>query len=429
MVAELGVVHGCGAGRRAVQSGDGQRERLSSSASCWRSSGGRGPTPGAHLDRREVAPAVGVGHRTSTDDLAVVQVAEGRVGLELEEHVVQPRGSTRTTSVASSLRCDGSWERTSSSSSHQAKNGASHARLAAHPGVAHRVDVDQQAPEVLGGGQVDGEDLPRRVEGLVRIRVVGRCAGRRRGEDVLDREAGAVRQLGDRVGERLEDRDARVVGVVVGPLRAAGLLDVADALAAQPVEVLGGRQLGGRHGSGHECHQVTAGRTRSARGRRPRRGGSGGRRAGRTQTRGWRSPGSGHLLQVGAVGDDAGVGGTGGRHSRSRRRPLLDEVDQHRLVDLAVEGRASVAAERPRRKELGDLPLELVLVGSRRRRRGTAPADRRAPPRTGGCGRAAWRSTTPARRRTARSRSTRRLVNGRSGSRASAPSGRGSSRR
>ena len=59
-------------------------------------------------------------------------------------------------------------------------------------------------------------------------------------------KAGPVRQFGYRVRQHLEDRDARVVGVVVGPGGAASLLDVADSLASQAIEILCRRPVGWR---------------------------------------------------------------------------------------------------------------------------------------------------------------------------------------
>ena len=84
--------------------------------------------------------------------------------------------------------------------------------------------VDQQATEIVGCRRIDRQDVARGEERLVGIglRRIGR--GRCRHQDVRDVPVEPVTEIGDGVAERLQNRDAGIVDVVVRPLIASGLL-------------------------------------------------------------------------------------------------------------------------------------------------------------------------------------------------------------
>ena len=110
------------------------------------------------------------------------------------------------------------------------------------PGIAHAGDVAHQLAQIRQGDRCAGQHLGRREQ--ARRARAGAAAGDRvavAGQQVLHREIGAVGQIGEGVAQRLQQRDAGVVGVVVGPGGASQALQQAEAAAAQRVE---GQRLG-----------------------------------------------------------------------------------------------------------------------------------------------------------------------------------------
>ena len=182
-------------------------------------------------------------------DLAVVQVAQLRVAFQLQQGVVEAARRDRLRGgLHVGRRLIGKEQFVQLAPGVIAQ--VAGALLAENPGVAHRVQVDQQAPEIVGRGRVDRQDLTGAEKRLVGIRLTAVGRGDFRGEDVLDVPARPVGQVGDGVAERLQDGDARIVGVVIGPKGAPHLLDEADPFPAQAVVILGGVERG-LFGYGH----------------------------------------------------------------------------------------------------------------------------------------------------------------------------------
>src|SRR4029077_6932358 len=95
---------------------------------------------------------------------------------------------------------------------------------------------DEQLAKIPNGQRVDRENFAGRVETLALE--VGRLSRRRR-QQIAHRITAAVAQIGEGVTEQLQQGDARIVDVVIGPQTAAQLLDVVQAPLPQPGIVLG----------------------------------------------------------------------------------------------------------------------------------------------------------------------------------------------
>ena len=101
----------------------------------------------------------------------------------------------------------------------------------------------QKGPQILLGYRIAAQELRRRRRpGL-------HPAG---GDQIGDRKIGAVSEIGDRKAQLLQDRDPRVVDVVIGPLAAAEPAEQRHGLAAQGCVVHRrvGWRTGGNDGSG-----------------------------------------------------------------------------------------------------------------------------------------------------------------------------------
>jgi hypothetical protein len=95
---------------------------------------------------------------------------------------------------------------------------------------AEDAEAGEQADQILPGDRIAAEDLVG----------AGLPVGTGAGQQILDRELGAVGQFGEREAELLEQGDARVVGVVVAPLAAAEATQQRDPLSPQ-ARVIQGR--------------------------------------------------------------------------------------------------------------------------------------------------------------------------------------------
>ena len=98
------------------------------------------------------------------------------------------------------------------------------------PCVLHANDIDQQLPEIGHGPRINCQDISRGEKALA-IRIRRRSWWDRQQIDRI--EAGAIRQIGERVTERLEQRNAGIVDVEVRPEIAAEPHDVIDSVLPQ----------------------------------------------------------------------------------------------------------------------------------------------------------------------------------------------------
>ena len=118
------------------------------------------------------------------------------------------------------------------------------------PGIADmRHPIDDQPPKVVDCDRIDRHDGARRIQRLAPQRDP---TGARRTEQFLDWKVGTIGQLGQGIAELLQDGDAGIGPVVVGPKLARQTLDECRTLSQQggivePAILAPGRQ---RHGTG-----------------------------------------------------------------------------------------------------------------------------------------------------------------------------------
>ena len=98
------------------------------------------------------------------------------------------------------------------------------------PGVSDPLDVNQQLAVIGHGQRAIRQDFPRCEKLLLHLPCVIAGAG----QQVRQREGCPVAQIGQGVAEQLQDRDARIMHVVVGPDAPAQPLHVSQSDRVQP---------------------------------------------------------------------------------------------------------------------------------------------------------------------------------------------------
>ena len=117
----------------------------------------------------------------------------------------------------------------------------------AHPGVAHAGQIHHQLAQIVQRDGCTGQHLRGGEQAAGAVNVPSPSPSPSTGQQIGQAVVGAVAQIGQRVTQRLQQGDAGVVGVVIGPVAAGQALQQAHALVPQGGKVK--QRVGGlRHG-------------------------------------------------------------------------------------------------------------------------------------------------------------------------------------